>query len=238
MGEAGMENNHYIFNTFDNRAVLVESLSKRIINNLNLAIKEKGFACLVLSGGSTPKKLLSTLSQINFAWEKVHVTLVDERWVDPSSQESNEKLVCDYLMQGFAKAINFLLLKNGAPTAKDGVKETEEKLKHFCDNIDIAILGMGKDAHTASFFPNTDELEFALTTKQLCCPTTATVEPKERITLSRSFLLQAKNLILHIEGREKEKVFEEASKASEVTQMPIIAMMQQEKPILEVYYAD
>ncbi|MEA3369913.1 MAG: 6-phosphogluconolactonase, partial [Campylobacterota bacterium] len=70
------------------------------------------------------------------------------------------------------------------------------------------------------------------------CATSATDEPKERITLSRFYLLSAKNLILHIEGSEKKELFEKATHSDDEESMPIISMMQQEEPKLEVYYAD
>lgn len=233
-----MESNHFILNSFEDKRSLVESLSKRILTNLNSAINEKGYATMALSGGSTPKKLFASLSNIDFPWEKVCVTLVDERWVDASSDASNERLIRENLMQNLAKELTFIPLKNSAISAKEGVTKLEETLESSCDALDVVILGMGADAHTASFFPHSRELEFALSTENLCCATTASVEPKERMTLSRSFLLKTKNLILHIEGENKKDVFEKATESSNFSSMPIISMMQQTKPILEVYYAD
>jgi 6-phosphogluconolactonase len=238
MGEVGMESNYYDFKEFASREKLVESLSKKIIDSLSAAIEKKGFATLVLSGGSTPKKLLNALSNISFDWEKVRVTLVDERWVDNTSDKSNEKLVRDNLLVNKAKSARFFNLKTDGKYAKDSLTTlcvTMEKLSH---ELDVVILGMGLDGHTASFFPHTKELSHALSTNDLVCATTATVEPKERITLSRSYLLTAQNLILHIEGKEKKEVFLRASATDHISNMPIIAMMQQQIPLLEVYYAD
>ena len=233
-----MVNNHYKINIFDSRELLVDSLTSRVIEDLKQAIASKGFATLVLSGGSTPIKLLQALSLNNIEWEKVRVTLVDERWVDAKHESSNEKLIRDNLLKNYACKARFIPLKNEALRAKDGVVSLEVMLKGLSVELDVVILGMGLDAHTASFFPHATELEHALSSNDLCCATTAVLEPKERMTLTRSFLLGAKDLILHIEGKEKKEVFDKATLSNDTIDMPIVAMMQQEKPILEVYYAD
>lgn len=238
MGEVGMANNYYDFKSFAMRSELVEKLSMRIINTLISGINAKGYATLVLSGGSTPVKLLQNLSNIRLDWEKVRVTLVDERWVDASSEKSNEKLIRDNLLKNYAQAASFFTLKTDDASAQEGVDNLATTLEKFSKELDVVVLGMGTDGHTASFFPHTAELDFALNTDDMVCATTATVEPKERITLSRSYLLSSKHLILHIEGREKKEVFEKASDSNDEKSMPIVAMMQQKEPLLEVYYAD
>ncbi|MEA2073065.1 MAG: 6-phosphogluconolactonase [Campylobacterota bacterium] len=238
MGEVGMGSNYFDFYDFKNREILVESLSKRIITNLTDAVKKKGYATLVLSGGSTPKNLLKELSQVTFDWAKVRVTLVDERWVDSKSDESNEKLIRECLLQNSAKDAKFYPLKTDEKSAKDGISSLEVTLEEFFGELDVVILGMGLDAHTASFFPHAVELSFALNTNDLVCATTASVLPKERVTLSKSYLLSTQNLLLHIEGEKKKEVFDKASQSDNISNMPIITMMHQKSPLLEVYYAN
>ena len=164
------------------------------------------------------------------------ITLVDERWVSPKSLQSNENLILHTLLQNKARFAMFVPLKNIAVAVEDGLLITRNRLKEI-DKLDVVVLGMGADAHTASFFPKTKELEHALHTKELCCATTASVAPFSRITLSRNFLLSATHLLLHIEGEQKKKVFDLACASSDTNAMPIIAMMQQTEPKLEVYYA-
>lgn len=233
-----MANNYFNFFDFKTREDLVNTLQEKITNALSFAITQKGFATLVLSGGSTPIKLFQELSIATIEWDKVRVTLVDERWVDATSEKSNEKLVRDNLLINNAKVARFYHLKTDGKFAKDSVTPlcvTMEKLSH---ELDVVVLGMGLDGHTASFFPHAKELRHALSTTDLVCSTTATLEPKERISLSRSYLLSAKNLFLHIEGKEKKEVFLKASQSDHIFNMPIISMMQQKVPLLEVYYAD
>lgn len=233
-----MANNHFKMHEFTKREHLVESLKERIVDSLANAILEKGFASLALSGGSTPIKLLQALSNVAFDWQKVSVTLVDERWVDASSDKSNEKLIRENLLINVAKGAEFFPLKTDEQYAKDGVSAVGATLEKLSLELDVVVLGMGLDAHTASFFPDDEELENALSSSNLVCATTAKEEPKERITLSRSFLLRSRHLFLHIETKEKKEVFMRASNSDEYKVMPIIAMMQQKEPLLEVYYAE
>ena len=233
-------NNNYKIHQYKTSEILVSSLAKRIVYDLNKAIEKNGRASVAFSGGSTPKKLFEELSNLELDWHKVTVTLVDERWVQKHDSNSNEKLIKKHLIKNQAAKVKFIALKNIVSRAIDGVAITQNRLKKI-DRLDVVVLGMGTDAHTASFFADVDdngELEYALNTKDLCCATTALVEPKERMTLSRSFLLTASSLILHIEGKEKKEVFDMACGNTDIYKMPISSMMQQEEePVLEVYYA-
>ena len=238
MEEVGMKSNHFHFNSFESKELLVKELAQKILQELQSAIDEKGYGVLALSGGNTPKKLFEYLAAQEFDWKHVWITLVDERWVKNSSSDSNERLLKTYLLKDKAVSAMFIPLKNGASSAVNGVKNLEARLQEFLPKLDVVVLGMGEDAHTASFFPNAGELEHALNTKDFCCATTATKAPTERITLSRSYLLGAKSLILHIEGAKKREVFFAATESTNEFEMPIISMMQQKEPLLEVYYAE
>ncbi|WP_415250480.1 6-phosphogluconolactonase [Sulfurimonas sp.] len=228
--------NNYKFYNFKNSNILVEELSIRIAADLKKAIELKQYAVLAVSGGSTPKELFQKLSHMDLPWHKVTVTLVDERWVETYSNDSNEKLIRDTLLQNRASFAKFIPLKNAIVKNIDGVLVTKNRFNKM-DELDVVLLGMGSDGHTASFFPDTEELDDVLQTKDKCYPTTANVEPYQRMTLTRSFLLTAKSLILHIEGGVKKTAFDIAAKSYDHHKMPIIAMMQQESPILEVYHA-
>ncbi len=228
--------NNYIVHAFESSTVLVEELSARICEDLQKALTQKGSAVLAVSGGTTPKSLFEKLSTKNLPWSKVTITLVDERWVNPQNSSSNEKLVRETLLQNRARQAKFIPLKNAVSSSKDALVLTKSRFKNI-DTLDVVLLGMGEDGHTASFFPNTAELQEALTTDEKCCATLAPTSPLERMTLSRSFLLSATTLILHIEGERKKNIFEIAAKSSDAKSLPILSMMQQEMPLLEVYYA-
>lgn len=222
-----MESRHFLYHQFDTREELVDSLALKISKTLRLAIEQKGYATLLLSGGSTPKKLFAHLSNAALPWENVRVGLVDERCVSLQSEASNERLVRENLLVNAAKSAAFY-----------GLMEMDAAFESLFELSDVVVLGMGLDGHTASFFPKDSELANALYGEYFYYKTTAPTEPTERITLSRSLLLRSKNLLLHIEGEAKKSLFFNATNARGIEQYPINAMMLQTTPLLEVYYAD
>jgi 6-phosphogluconolactonase len=231
-----MMNKQPIFHQFDTKNDLHSTLTGHIVKMLNAGIAENGKASLVVSGGSTPKALFEKLSLTDLAWDKITVSLVDERWVDPQSSDSNEHLVKTHLLKNRAANASFIGLKTHDATAKAGVSQCLQNIKVLSEPFDVVILGMGDDGHTASFFPRAEALDEALSTKDACIAVTPPEAPYERMTLSRNRLLNTKALLLHIEGENKHRVYLEALKDGSVEAMPIRAMIHQDILPPEVYY--
>jgi 6-phosphogluconolactonase len=207
-------------NTFENRETLAAGLADRVARALSRAISRKGSATLAVSGGTTPALFLARLSQEPITWEKVTITLVDERQVDETSPRSNARLVRQSLIQNAAAAARFV------PLFGNEVKASELEL-------DVVVLGMGEDGHTASFFPNGNNLVSALdmrtTSNLLTMAAPGAGEP--RLTFSLAALMQAKVLCLHIEGAGKQAVLEKAIAGTDVLEMPIRAVLQADRPL-------
>ncbi|TIN81409.1 MAG: 6-phosphogluconolactonase, partial [Mesorhizobium sp.] len=89
----------YAWNGFADRQQLAAALAGHVAARLTKAITDRGTAFLAVSGGTTPAKFFAALSLIPIAWDKVTVTLVDERFVPPSSPRSNAGLVAANLLQ-------------------------------------------------------------------------------------------------------------------------------------------
>lgn len=224
---------------FESSGRLHEALSERIATTLQEAITARGEALLAVSGGNTPKPLFEKLSRIDLPWEKVTVTLVDERWVDPQDDASNEKLVRAHLLQNFAAKAGFVGLKTDDTTPQEGCGPLERTLSTLPLPFDAVILGMGNDGHTASFFPNATALPRALDpqSRKLCYAVTPLNAPHPRMTLTLYALLQSRLLILHIEGAQKLAVLNEAEQPGDVAQMPIRALLRRSDLSLEIYHA-
>lgn len=226
------------FQSFVDKQALAESLAATIARQLNEAIKKRGHASLVVSGGSTPKPFFAALKQQNVPWDKLYVTLADERWVDGDHKDSNEKLVRENLL---VDGIRFIGLKSDADTPHAGAETTEAALREIPQPFDAVVLGMGDDGHTASFFPNAPELQAALNPKKpdmLCAPITPPdYAPHPRITLTLPALLNAARIYLHITGQGKQDVYAKASGPGPVNDMPIRAVLRQDKTPVDVYWA-
>ena len=151
------------------------------------------------------------------------MTLVDDRQVPADHARSNAGLVKKNLLCNFAKAAMFVPLHQN-PNA--------EKL-----NLDVVVLGMGNDGHTASFFPGGDNLVVALApdSKNSIVAMQAPAAGEPRLTFSLVKLLAASSLFLHIEGQEKRDVLAKANAGTDVMAMPIRAVLQSAKPF-QIYW--
>ncbi len=207
-------------NNFVNRDELARGLANRIASKLSAAVTRNGCALLAVSGGTTPKLFFEHLSRADISWNKVTVTLVDERQVPEDSPRSNAKLVKETLLQDKAAVACFMPLYKTPNAAK---------LAKF----DAVVLGMGSDGHTASFFPGGDTLAEAINpdTSKSLVEISAPTSGEPRLTFTLPKLLQSGFLALHIEGAEKQAVLEKARSGDNIDAMPVRAVLQANVPL-------
>lgn len=221
------------------RGALAEALADRIAQVLAESLAGHGDAFLAVSGGATPARFLAALSKRHIDWARVTITLVDERWVEETSPRSNAALVKRHLLQGEAAAARFLPLYTPGATPEAGRLAAEERLRTAPKTLTVAVLGMGEDGHTASFFPRGDGLAAALdpTSTRLTqiIHTEGAGEP--RLTLTLATLLAAGRLFLHIEGDAKRRVLARALGPGPVMDMPVRAVLHQDDVAVDVYWA-
>jgi 6-phosphogluconolactonase len=224
---------------FPDALALAHALSGEIKVDLEEAIAVRGAASLVVSGGRTPSKLFTQLRDEKLDWSKVWVTLADERWVDTSSDASNERLVRETLLTGGAAAAHFVGMKNPAPTPEQGADWATRALTRVPRPFDVVLLGMGEDGHTASLFPGSLALARALdrTAAAGCVAINALTAPHARISLNLSALLDARRVVLHIEGDSKWQVYQRARMPGAVAELPVRAVLQQKEVPVDVYWA-
>lgn len=225
--------------TFPDRQTLVDELAEHIATALSASIAEQGRASLVVSGGSTPVPLFERLSELDIPWQHVVITLADERWVEPSSSDSNEQLVRKHLLKNRAAAAVFIGLKNAAVGAGEGEAECGQHLQEIPRPFTVVVLGMGNDGHTASLFPGATQLAQAadMHCGKLCTALRPQTAPHERMSLTLPALLDAREIVLHITGPDKKAVLEKALAAGPAEAMPIRFILRQEKVPVAVFWA-
>lgn len=224
---------------FPDRESLIESLAGQIGERLSSGVAETGQASLAVSGGSTPVDLFERLSSVDISWQNISITLVDERWVDVTAADSNERLVRIHLLKNKAVAAHFVGMKNLAVTAGTGERECEQHLQDVPRPFDVLILGMGGDGHTASLFPGAEKLAAAVDMEsgRSCMALAPTTAPHERMSLTLPVILEAKQLYLHIVGQDKKDVLEKAMGRGVPEEMPVRFVLQQQLTPLDVYWA-
>lgn len=231
-----MDTNHS-WNEFADRDALAAILSGRIAAALSGAIETRGQALMAVSGGTTPKKLFQALSNEPLAWERVIVTLVDERFVPASSPRSNAALVAANLLRNAAAAARFVPLYRESLTLEAAAQADSADMKLLPWPLDVAILGMGTDGHTASFFPDADDLAALLApaSERIVLPVHAPSAGEPRLTLSAACLAQAGFIALHIEGQDKRDAFEATLKPG--AHKPVNAMIALSPKPVDVFWA-
>lgn len=224
---------------FPDPVALAHALAGEVKVDLEEAVAARGTASLVLSGGRTPRCFLQQLSNEPLDWSRVWITLADERWVDIASEDSNERLVRETLLTGRAAAARFVGLKNPAPVPEAGAEWAWRALSRVPRPYDVVVLGMGEDGHTASLLPGSLALARALDVS--APPGTVGVHAVQvahpRITLNLAALLDARRVILHIEGVSKWQAYQRALEGGSVAEMPVRAILQQKEVPVDVYWA-
>lgn len=220
--------------TFKNPAVLAEGLAIKVAGQLNDAIQAQGTATLVVSGGRSPVAFFQSLIKQPLDWSKVVVSLADERWVPVEHADSNAGLLKKHLLQGPAANARFVGLYNVAANLEDAAEQADRALAEL-PPIDVLILGMGDDGHTASLFPNSPNLAEALNpdNPRRCWPMRAPTVPHQRLSMSRSLLASAKTKVLSISGQGKLNTLNDALGGTDIAALPIRAFLQ---PTLEIYW--
>jgi 6-phosphogluconolactonase len=220
---------------FADRAALAEALAAAVAEGLKAGAEARGAASLAVSGGSTPAAFFAALAaHDDVPWDKVTVTLVDERWVDTGSERSNARLVEAKLLQGRAAAARFVPLYQGGTQPDAGAASAAQRAVPY--PLDVAVLGMGTDGHTASFFPGGDTLAAALTAEGPVIALRAPGAGEPRVTLTLPVLLAARALYLHIEGEEKAATLLRALADGPVEDMPVRAVLRAAATPLTIYW--
>ena len=222
---------------FPDGDAVAQALAQAVADDLRAALALRGQAAVALSGGTTPRRFLQALSGQALDWANVTVTLVDERWVDEGHERSNARLVKEHLLQDAAASAHFVPLYRPTATPDEALSEVAAALPA---SLDVAVLGMGGDGHTASFFPGGDRLAEAMDpdTDATVLPMRAPGAGEPRITLTLPVLRDAGRLYLHIEGGEKRQVLQQAlSGQGAGAGYPIRGVLQALHAPLQVYLA-
>ena len=193
-----------------------DSLEKELLNsietNIRISLKENNEALILLSGGSTPLSLYKKFKEIKkIDWSKIKFGLVDERWVNNSSKDSNFYNISEALGGQITEKSTFIPLVYDELNEKKNISQAKKANIEFLGKKTIVILGMGTDGHTASLFPDNSKTEIAIS--QLTpniLDNIAPVSPKNRITHNLKSIFNSKKVILYIKGQDKKDVLEKS----------------------------
>lgn len=221
-----------------------EAIAAHIANALRSAIAARGRASLAVSGGKSPIPMFEALRDQDLDWSKVSVVLVDERVVPLDHDASNTALVARHLLQGRAAAARFLPFfrelssQFNAEVLDALVSDAAERISDLPWPLDVAVLGMGEDAHTASLFPGAPGYAPAIATDDQLAwvvPEQAPIPaPHARLTFTLHALLEARELLLSISGESKLAVYRRAAQKADPA-LPISLVLNQTQTPVHVW---
>lgn len=222
---------------FPDQATLTAALAQEVIRRLKEDLSRQARAVLVVSGGRSPIPLFQALARQVLPWERVTVTLADERWVPPDHPDSNEALVRTHLLKGPAAAAQLVPLWSEADSPEAAAPAASAALAGLPHPFSHVILGMGEDGHIASLFPGAAELAEGLGTEAWALAVRPSQAPHPRLSLSLHALLQSRGLTLMISGQAKRQVLEQAMEAGPVETLPVRAILRQAAVPVSVFWA-
>lgn len=210
------------------------ALAEEIVTVLGYAIEEKGYATFSLSGGSTPGKVYRRLSRPPFDkridWKKVYFIFGDERFVPKNDSNSNFRMVKETLLSSLEVDENKILgIDTSLSSCSDAAKNYDKLLKDSLDGklkLDLVLLGLGTDGHTASIFPNSPFADKTLISEDL--KTTPLVKEcinpsdnSKRITLLPNILFSSNQVFFLVTGQGKNEILKEIAKGNKkVSEIP------------------
>ncbi|ABE36439.1 6-phosphogluconolactonase [Paraburkholderia xenovorans LB400] len=202
---------------FDDQQSQSNALAKAVGDALQVSLtaqaasaaKGPGHVTLAVSGGSSPRPFLQTLSTQPFDWARIAVTLVDDRWVAETDSASNARFVREALLQHAASSAVFWPLVDTAQALDAHVAALNADPARLLP--DIAVLGMGEDGHTASIFADSPEWDDAITTTAHFIAVHPGSAQHARVSLSLSALKRIDHLFLLIAGPRKRDVLKAAT---------------------------
>ena len=221
---------------FETRQAASAAAAETIVAALERRLASQRRAAIVVSGGSTPEQTFAALSVTETEWDRADIVLSDERWVPPSDEDSNEKLVRDQLLTGNAAGARLLPIYDPEASIDERVTVLNGEgvllLPFAC-----TLLGMGADGHFASLFPDADNLDTGLNvdSRTFCVPVATAASPHPRVSLTLAALSRSDEIVLLIFGDKKLEVLESAKQPDST--LPVARPLMQKRAPVNVYWA-
>jgi len=206
----------------------LENVSLKIAQSIAVTLQQgilrKGFATLVVSGGRSPLEIYSYLSQILIPWSKVTIILGDDRVLEESNIDSNDRLIKENLLINKAETATYISLLDSL--------QTPLKLEL---PFDVSLLGMGLDGHFASLFPEllgNNSLFNVDAPHEIYLSDTPLGNPfHKRITMNLSMLLDTHRCILLVSSKLKRDLLDKALRDNK---LPLYYLINQQKIKIEL----
>ncbi len=192
---------------FPDAAAAIEAHARQLVGQIAGLAATRGRVRLVLSGGSTPRPLYERLAREDLAravpWPQVDVLLGDERHVPADHEHSNQRQARETLLDHLSEAPARFIAVDAKREHMDAARDFARRLG--TEPVDVVLLGIGDDGHTASLFPGGAGFG---ADDPVALATHAPTEPRPRISLSLAALNRASLAIYLVLGAKKSAILE------------------------------
>ncbi|HEX2450183.1 MAG TPA: 6-phosphogluconolactonase [Gemmatimonadales bacterium] len=180
-------------------AELVGLAAEWLAREVTRAITERGSCALGLAGGRTPEPVYRQLAEeSSIDWNRVDVFFSDERAVPPDDPESNFRMVSQALLTRVPIRADHIHRMEAERTDREAAARAYERSLPL--RLDILILGMGRDGHTASLYPGSAALDER---HRLVVPVVGPTPPAERLSITPPVIEAARTLAVIATGEDK-----------------------------------
>jgi len=212
---------------FSSGSALAAEAARRFI----AALPGQGEFLVALSGGRIAKSFYQSIVAANHAnWRGVHFFFCDERCVPPDDPECNYFIARQHLFEPLGIPADQIHRIRAEVAEEFAVQEAEAELCRLAPMnangqpiLDLAILGMGEDGHTASLFPG--EPDSMIKSPAVYRAVTAPKPPPRRITIGYAPLAVARQLWVLASGSGKEKALTDVL-AQGTSELPLARVLQ------------
>jgi 6-phosphogluconolactonase len=217
-----------------------EALAGDIGFIIESAIHARGAAVIALPGGKTPAPIYEKLAGAKLDWKRVTIVPTDDRLVPLGDPLSNVTALGKAFLPKGARVIP--LISDKAEDYKAAGRSAVALMQDLHWPLDLCLLGVGADGHTASIFPGPDYDEALSGPKERralgVMPDPLPQEaPVARVTLSAAAIANAKSLMIAITGAEKRKVLEKAAELGPSSSYPIGRVLAETELPVDIQWA-
>jgi 6-phosphogluconolactonase len=193
-------------------AEIAVEAAERWVEAYAAAVAERGVFTVALSGGSTPKALHAILASESYKarvdWTRVHVFFGDERCVPPDHADSNYRMATETLLSKVPiPPDNVYRMMGEIDPAEAGDRYDQLLNEQFGEagGLDLCLLGLGDDGHTASLFPHTSALKETTRNAVAHHVEKSTTGQSWRLTLTAAFINRSREVMFLVAGASKAK---------------------------------
>jgi 6-phosphogluconolactonase len=183
-------------------AALADAAAVWIAAAIEADVRDRGRCAMALSGGTTPRPVYERLARAplasRIAWRSVAIYFGDERAVSPSDPQSNYAMARAVLLDRVSLPAGQVYRMEAERADLGAAARDYDRL--LPDRLDLLLLGMGADGHTASLFPGSPVLDER---RRRVAPATGPAAPRERLTITPPVIAAARRVAVLIAGAEK-----------------------------------